>query len=138
MKPAMKSAQVKKITPLLYAEDLEPSIKFWRERLGFQKVAEIPEGGKIGFVILDKDGTELMYQSYASVEKDNAATAAVVRKGPTCLYVEVEDLDATMAATDGAEVFMTPRTTFYHAREFGIKEPAGHYIIFAQHDVDDE
>jgi hypothetical protein len=27
---------------------------------------------------------------------------------------------------------MPVRTTFYHAREFGVKDPAGHYVIFAQ------
>jgi uncharacterized glyoxalase superfamily protein PhnB len=128
----MKPAQVKKVTVILFAQELEPAIKFWSERLGFQKTVEVPEGDKIGFVILEKNGIEVMYQSYASVEKDNAATAAMVRKGPTFLYVEVEDLDAALAATRGAEVVMPERTTFYQAREFGIKDPAGHYIIFAQ------
>jgi uncharacterized glyoxalase superfamily protein PhnB len=73
-----------------------------------------------------------MYQSFASVEKDNAATAAAVRKGPTFLYVDVEDLDAALAATKGAELFMPVRTTFYNSKEFGVKDPAGHYVIFAQ------
>jgi uncharacterized glyoxalase superfamily protein PhnB len=128
----MKPAQVKKVTALLFAEELEPSIKFWTGQLGFQKTIEVPEGDKTGFVLLEKNGVELMYQSFASVEKDNAATAAAARKGPTFLYVEVEDLDATLAATRGAEIVMPVRTTFYKAKEFGIKDPAGHYIIFAQ------
>jgi uncharacterized glyoxalase superfamily protein PhnB len=128
----MKPAQVKKVTALLFAQELEPSIQFWTEQLGFQKTVEVPEGDKIGFVLMEKNGVELMYQSFLSVEKDSAATAAVARKGPTFLYVEVENLDVTLAATRGAEIVMPVRTTFYHAREFGIKDPAGHYIIFAQ------
>ena len=128
----MKPAEVKKITPILFARELEPCIEFWTVRLGFQKTVEVPEGNKIGFVILQKDGLELMYQSFASVEKDNPATAAAARQGPTFLYIDVEDLEAALAATQGAEMVMPVRTTFYHAREFGIKDPAGHYIIFAQ------
>jgi hypothetical protein len=31
----MKAAEVKKITPILFAEELEPCIKFWTERMGF-------------------------------------------------------------------------------------------------------
>jgi hypothetical protein len=27
---------------------------------------------------------------------------------------------------------MPERTTFYNAKEFGVKDPAGHYFIFAQ------
>ncbi len=70
----MKPAEVKKITTILFAQELEPCIQFWSGRLGFQKTVEVPEGNKIGFVILEKNGLELMYQSFASVDKDNAAT----------------------------------------------------------------
>lgn len=130
MKPA--EVKVKKITPILFAQEIEPCIRFWSERLGFQKSVEVPEGDKIGFVMLEKNGLELMYQSFSSVDKDNAATGDAARKGPSFLYVEVADLEAALAATKGAEIVMPVRTTFYHAREFGIKDPAGHYIIFAQ------
>jgi uncharacterized glyoxalase superfamily protein PhnB len=128
----MKPVAVKKITTILFAEELEPSISFWTERLGFQKVAEVPEGNKIVFAILEKDGVELMYQSYASAEKDNAATGAAARKGPSFLYIDVADLDAALEVTKGAEIVMPVRTTFYQAKEFGIKDPVGHYLIFAQ------
>ena len=128
----MKPAEVKKITPILFAEELEPCIKFWTERMGFQKTVEVPEGNKIGFAIVEKNGVELMYQSFASAEKDNAATGEAVCKGPSFLYIEVADLDAALAAAKGAEIVMPVRTTFYHAREFGVKDPAGHYVIFAQ------
>jgi len=128
----MKPANVKKITPVLCVQELEPCIEFWTERLGFQKTVEVPEGDKIGFAILQKGGVELMYQSYSSVEKDNSAMAAVVRMGPTFLYVEVEDLDAVLSAAQGTQIVMPVRDTFYGAREFGTKDPAGHYIIFAQ------
>ena len=128
----MKPAEVKKITTILFAQELEPCIQFWSGRLGFQKTVEVPEGNKIGFVILEKNGLELMYQSFASVDKDNAATGEAARKGPAFLYLEVTDLDTALTATKGAEMVMQVRSTFYGAKEFGIKDPAGHYIIFAQ------
>jgi uncharacterized glyoxalase superfamily protein PhnB len=128
----MKRAEVKKITPILFAEEIEPCIQFWTERIGFQKTIEVPEGNKIGFVMLEKNGMELMYQSFASVDKDNAVVGAAVRKGPSFLYVEVADIDAALAAIKGAEIVMPMRTTFYQAKEFGIKDPVGHYLIFAQ------
>jgi uncharacterized glyoxalase superfamily protein PhnB len=128
----MKPATLKKITPILFAQEIEPCTQFWTERMGFQKIVEVPEGDKIGFVLLEKDGLELMYQSYASVEKDDAVTAAAARKGPAFLYIEVEDLNAALGATRGAELAMAVRNTFYGAKEFGVKDPVGHYLIFAQ------
>jgi uncharacterized glyoxalase superfamily protein PhnB len=127
-----KTMTVKKITPILFAAEIEPSLKFWTERLGFEKTIDVPEGNKLGFAIVQKGGVELMYQSYASAEKDISATSSEVRKGPSFLYVEVESLDEIIAAIKKIPVVMPVRTTFYGAKEIGIKDPAGHIIIFAQ------
>jgi len=123
---------VKKITPILFAEEIEPCLKFWVERLGFEKTIDVPEGGKLAFAILEKGGIELMYQTFASAEKDVSAVSPEVRKGPSFLYVEVEKLEEIITTMKGAEVIMPVRTTFYGAKEIGIKDPAGHIITFAQ------
>jgi len=127
-----KTMTVKRITPILFAEEVEPCVKFWVERMGFQKTAEVPEENKLGFAMLQKGNVELMYQSYASADKDVSAISHLVRKGPAFLYVEVDNLEQTIAATKGAEVVIPVRTTFYGAKEIGIKDPAGHFITFAQ------
>jgi uncharacterized glyoxalase superfamily protein PhnB len=123
---------VKKITALLFAEEIEPCLKFWMERLGFEKTIDVPEGNKLAFAILQKDGVELMYQTYSSAEKDVSAVSPEVRKGPSFLYVEVENLEQIVSAMKGAEVVMPVRTTFYGAKEIGIRDPSGHIITFAQ------
>jgi uncharacterized glyoxalase superfamily protein PhnB len=123
---------VTKITPVLFAKEIEPCLKFWLERLGFEKTIDVPDGDKLAFAILQKGGVELMYQSYASAEKDVSAISPEVRKGPSFLYVEVENLDQIVPAMKGAEVVMPVRTTFYGAKEIGIRDPAGHIITFAQ------
>ena len=127
-----KPMLVKKITPVLFVEDVESCLKFWVERLGFEKTSEVPDGNKLAFVMLQKGSVELMYQSYASAEKDVPALAQAARKGPTFLYIAVENLDETIKAVKGAEVVIPVRNTFYGAREIGIKDPAGHIITFAQ------
>jgi uncharacterized glyoxalase superfamily protein PhnB len=123
---------VKKITPILFAEEIEPCLKFWVERLGFEKTIDVPEGSKLAFAILQKGGLELMYQTFASAEEDVSAVSPEVRKGPSFLYVEVKNLEENIATMKGAEVIMPLRTTFYGAKEIGIKDPAGHIITFAE------
>jgi uncharacterized glyoxalase superfamily protein PhnB len=127
-----KVMNIKKITAVLFVPEVEPCVKFWVDRFGFQKTAEVPEGGKIGFAMLQKGNAELMYQSYASADKDVTNIAQQVRKGPTFLYVEVDSLEDTISAIKGSEVYMPVRDTFYGSKEIGIKDPAGHYITFAQ------
>jgi uncharacterized glyoxalase superfamily protein PhnB len=73
-----------------------------------------------------------MYQTYASAEKDVTTVSVDVRKGPSFLYVEVENLDKIISAVKGVDVAMPVRSTFYGAKELGVKDPAGHVVIFAQ------
>jgi len=128
-----KTMNVKKITPVLFAAEIEPCVKFWVERFGFEKTVEVPEGNKLAFAIVQKSGVELMYQTFASADKDvPTATAKAVRQGPTFLYVEVENLDEIIGALKGVEVAMPERNTFYGSREIGVKDPAGHFVTFAQ------
>jgi len=124
---------VKKITAVLFAEAVEPSVKFWVERFGFAKTTEVPDGDKLAFVMLEKGNVELMYQSYASTDKDvGTGIAQAVRKGPTFLYVEVDNLEETIDAVKGSEVVIPKRKTFYGSTEIGVKDPAGHYVTFAE------
>src|SRR6202049_845857 len=127
-----KLMTVRKITPILFAEEIEPCLKFWMERLGFEKTIDVPDGNKLAFAILQKGKVELMYQSYASADKDVSAVSPEVRKGPSFLYVEVENLDEVIPAMKDAEVVIPVRTTFYGAKEIGIRDPSGHIITFAQ------
>ncbi|MFZ0213506.1 MAG: VOC family protein [Candidatus Acidiferrales bacterium] len=129
----MNHIAVKRITPVLLVDEVEPCVEFW-EQLGFEKTSEVPDGNKLAFVALRKGNVEMMYQTYASVEKDPDALKSF-SKGPTFLYVEVENLDdviAIIAAMKGVEVVMPVRTTFYGAKEVGAKDPGGHVVTFAQ------
>ncbi len=121
----------KKLTAVLFVEKIESVLPFWTQRLGFIKTVEVPDGDKLAFVILQQGTAEVMYQSFASVDKDLPAIAADVRKGPTFLYLEVDDLEAVQTAIAGMDVYMAERTTFYGSREIGIKDPAGHFVTFA-------
>ncbi|HZP64461.1 MAG TPA: VOC family protein [Terriglobales bacterium] len=126
------NTNVKRITPVLFAAEIESCVKFWVEKMGFQPTSEVPDGDKLAFAMLQKGNVELMYQSYLSADKDISAMSQVIRTGPTFLYVEVESLDDVISATKGADVVIPVRTTFYGAKEIGIKDPAGHFITFAQ------
>lgn len=124
--------EIKRITPVLFVQEVEPCVKFWVERLGFKKTAEVPNGSGLAFAMLQKGNVELMYQSYASAGQDIPAVSRLIHKSPAFLYVEVDSLDQTIAAIQDAEVLIPVRTTFYGAREIGVKDPGGHIITFAE------
>jgi uncharacterized glyoxalase superfamily protein PhnB len=124
---------VKRITPVLLVKEIEPLIPFWVDRLGFAKTMEVPDGNKLAFVTFQKGSVEVMYQTYASVEKDAPKeVSATAGKGPTYLYMEVDNFDAVLAAMKGVKMVMPVRTAFYGMKEFSVQDPGGHFITFAQ------
>jgi uncharacterized glyoxalase superfamily protein PhnB len=129
----IKSMNVKRITPVLLVKEIEPLIPFWVDRLGFTKTIEVPDGNRLGFVTFQKGSAEVMYQTYSSVEKDAPKeVSATAGKGPTYLYMEVDNLDAVLTAMKGVKMVMPVRTAFYGMKEFSVQDPGGHFITFAQ------
>lgn len=120
-----------KITPVLVVDKIEPSIEFWVDRMGFDKIVEMPEGDKLGFVILTRSGFELMFQTAASVAKDIPQFAPKTPNAPASIYIEVDDFGDTLKRLNGYPVVMPERVTFYGMREIGLFEPGGHIAIFA-------
>lgn len=128
----MKTAQIRKSTPVLFVDAIEASLPFWQERLGFTRTVEVPDGEHIGFAILTNGNVELMYQSSAMLAKDSAAHSIQFDGDKTFLFVEVDDIDALAKSLDGFEVVMPKRETFYGSTEIGYREPGGHFVTFAQ------
>ena len=119
-----------KITALIYVPAIEPSLKFWVDQLGFTKTVEVPEGDKLGFVILMKGDAELMIQSTSSMTKDIPAMSELARAA-ACLYIEVSDFDDLLKRLAAAPVVVPIRTTFYGMKEIGVREPGGNIVLFA-------
>jgi uncharacterized glyoxalase superfamily protein PhnB len=123
---------VKRITPVLFVNAIEPILPFWVDRLGFAKTIEVPHGDKLGFVALQHGQTEIMYQTFASLGDDMPQILDAAKKGPTFLYIEIDDLDAVKTALKNTKITQPERTAFYGMREIGYQDPAGHYLTFAQ------
>ena len=125
--------QVKRVTPVLFVEKVEPCLEFW-ERLGFTRTMEVPDAPALAFAAVQKDGTEIMYQTMASAMKDPSASAAAKQgiNSHAFLYVEVVDLDAVFVALKGVKLEVEKHTTFYGATEAVVRDPGGHFVTFAQ------
>jgi len=111
---------------------IEPCLPLWTERLGWTKTAEVPDGDKLGFVILAKDGVELMYQTWASVQKDVGHAVDRATGTSVGLFIEVSDLDGVVKQLEGVPLVLPRRRTFYGMDEVGVAEAGGHTVVFAQ------
>ena len=130
-----EGAQIRKVTPILVVEEIEPTLELWVNRLGFQKTVEVPEHDKLGFVILARDNLEIMYQTKLSIDREvrNAGLPAAMGKasGPSILYLEATNLNEIREKLQGFDVLLPYRKPDYGAEELWLKEPGGNLIGFA-------
>src|SRR5256885_6882624 len=104
--------KIRRATPVLFVDSVEATCDFF-ERVGFARSVEIPDGKTLGFAILERDGVQVMVES-----RDNSNEPAALRaksKGARAahVFVEVDDLDAVVAAVGRVEILVERHKTFY-------------------------
>jgi uncharacterized glyoxalase superfamily protein PhnB len=123
-------SNITKVTPVRIVDRIEPCLAFWCEGLGYEKRAEVPHEGALGFVLLENAAGEIMLQSRASLAADIADVAKLDPQ--TVLFIEVKSLARAREATKSARVLVEERTTFYGMRETVVVDPVGTVIVFAE------
>jgi len=124
---------LKQLTPVLIVEAVEPCIKFWTDRLGFEVTNQVPgPDGKLIFASVQKAGIEIMYQTRTSVISEQPGSAGELMGHSVALFITVGDLDTVAKALEGAPVVKPRHETFYGSTEIYVREPGGNTVGFAQ------
>lgn len=131
----MSSQRIHKATPVLFVDSIEACLPLWQDRLGFERVMEVPEGEQLGFVLLVQDGVEVMLQSRASLAADLPEIAAMHHDAASFVFIEVADIADLVSRLGDTTVVSPLRDTFYGSRELTIRTPGGHFVTFAQMDI---
>ena len=127
------------VTPNLIVTDIARSTAFYRDVLGFTIVTTVPEAAPHVFVWLQRDGVSVFLNVAAGVAEDLPALASRAIGGTNTLFITIEaeslesGIDRLFRDVDGrAEVLMPLRNQFYGMREFGVADPDGYVVFFAQ------
>jgi hypothetical protein len=102
------------------------------KRVGFEVSVEIPDGGELGFSMLERDGVQVMVETLDNGHEPQALRNVTKASRFAAVYIEVDDLDAVIAALDGEKVLVERHKTFYNSDELTYQEPGGHLVTFAR------
>ena len=126
-------ATITGITPNLVVRDLDASLRFYRDVLGFAVSQTVPPAPPFVFAWMVRDGVPVFLNAREGVVDDLPELAARTPGGTVTLFVIVDDVDGLHAQVAAhAPVVMPLKTQFYGMREFAITDPDGHVLIFAQ------
>jgi hypothetical protein len=122
-----------KMTPLFYVDQIESCLPFWIEGLGFEKVMEVEDGGKLLFALLRKGEQELMLNSRQLIQRESPLVADFARPNAP-VYVDVENLSRVRELARKYDVVVPEHKTSYGTNEMILREPGGNLVWFASHE----
>ena len=124
---------LKKLTPNLMVEDVEQTLSFYRDVLGFQVLTTLPESAPFDFAIAQRDGVELMFQSRTSLSENVPALTGTRIGASQTFYIEVTGIrDLYQQLRDKVEIVVDFHTTFYGTQEFYFRDINGYILSFSE------
>jgi uncharacterized glyoxalase superfamily protein PhnB len=123
----------KKLTPNLIVADVERSLAFYVDTLGFARGMTVPGESPFVFASVTGGPVEIFFNDAALAVKEYPAFAGKPLGATGTLYVEVEGVDALHDRLKGhVRITMPLVDQFYGTREFAIEDPDGYVITFAE------
>ncbi len=121
------------ITTNIMVKNVKETIKFYEEKLGFQKILIVPEEGEIlNFAILNKDKISIMLQEQKSLveEYPTLKTNEIV---PTfTLFITVDNVSSVYnELKEKVKVAKELHKTFYGKDEFAIFDNNGNILTIS-------
>ena len=121
-----KSAVVQQLKPLLAVSDIQRSIEFYRDRLGFNLTGQAENDGKMFWCSMERGGSAIMLQQ--AEEEDGPAEG---RGRGVSFYFVCDDADAIHAELTSRGLQLSPPTmAYYGMRQVVVPEPDGYYFCF--------
>ncbi|MFZ0287607.1 MAG: VOC family protein [Candidatus Sulfotelmatobacter sp.] len=124
----------KKLTPNLVVRNVEASLNFYRNVLGFQPGFTVPDAPPYVFGSVTSDGVEIFFNDQKAVAEDYPALGAKPIGGSLTLFIEVEEFEDLFQRVQqhGAKITMPMKDQFYGMREFAFEDPEGWVVTFAE------
>jgi uncharacterized glyoxalase superfamily protein PhnB len=129
--------QFKKLTPNLLVSNLERSLAFYVDTLGFERGMTVPDAPPFVFASVTSEPVEIFLNDAATAAKEYPAFAGKPIGATGTLYIEVEGVDALHDRIKSAVTIVMPLATqFYGMREFAIEDPDGYVLTFGERNAE--
>jgi uncharacterized glyoxalase superfamily protein PhnB len=124
---------LKKLTPNLMVEDVEATLRFYADVLGFETLTTITEQDEIGFAIVRRDGVELMFQSRKSLSVNVPVLTGSQIGASQTFYIEVSDIERLyQQVKDHVRIVVDLHTTFYGTKEFYFRDINDYILSYSE------
>ena len=123
----------KKLTPNLLVANVERSLAFYVDTLGFERGMTVPDAPPLVFASVTSGSVEVFFNDAATAVKELPVFTGKPIGATGTLFIEVDGVDALHdRLKPTVKIVMPIVTQFYGMREFAFEDPDGYVITFAE------
>ena len=124
---------VKKLTPNLVVSNVERSVAFYCDTLGFTLTQKVPDQSPLVFATVQSGDVEIFLNAPEPAIAEYPAFKSRPIGGTLTLFMEVEGIKSLHEALAGRVTVVMPlERKWYGVTEFAITDPDGYVITFAE------
>ncbi len=123
-----------KLTPNLVVRDVEASMKFYCDILGFQRGITVPDAPPYIFGSVTAGTVEIFFNDQRTVAEEYPALGMKPIGGSLTLFIEVDGIEELFENLQRhrVKITMPMKEQFYGMRECAFEDPEGWIITLAQ------
>lgn len=123
------------LTPCLWVEDMEKSLRFYEELLHFRTILHFPQRPPFEWAVMENGYVNLMFRNRASFDEALRPPEGSIWGAGVILALQVEDLQKVYAAVkEQVRIVAPPHENLYGATEFTFADNNGYLISLIQDD----
>jgi catechol 2,3-dioxygenase-like lactoylglutathione lyase family enzyme len=124
---------LKKLTPNLVVSDLQRSLDFYRDVLGFIVAATVPDQPPHVFAAVQSGTVDIFLNSRESAAAEYPPFRDVPIGATLTLFIDVESINEIYETLRSRVTIVLPlEKKWYGVTEFAFEDPDGYIITFAQ------
>jgi lactoylglutathione lyase len=129
----MSTITFSSVTPNLVVSDMNRSVAFYRDVLGFELHESVPDREPFAFAWMKRGEVSIFLNDLGSVREEYPGLLSRPIGGTFTMFIIMEGVDALHEAIGGkAAIVMPLADKFYGMREFAVQDPDGYVITFAE------
>ncbi|MDF1674789.1 MAG: VOC family protein [Vicingaceae bacterium] len=126
--------KLKSLTPNLMVNDVEETIEYYTDILGFTLLKTVPEKGELDWAMVKRNDIVLMFQSKKSLANELPRLKGEKPGGGLTLYIQIDGITELHEELyhNEVEIISDLESTFYDTIEFTIVDVNGYILTFSE------
>jgi uncharacterized glyoxalase superfamily protein PhnB len=122
------------LTPNLMVNDVEETIEYYTDILGFTLLKTVPEKGNPDWAMVKRNDVILMFQSAKSLKDELPKLKSQKPGGGLTFYIKVDRITELYEelVDNEVEIISDLESTFYDTIEFSIIDNNGYILTFSE------